>query len=368
MVTQTAILKFVIDKSFTIIYKIIILSLAKRQFFCYNDKCINMVIKFPEFSNQLNQNKINSIYLFEGEDAYFRIKGVENLKAKVVSEIDLNFASFNGDVTENELLSSLQSYSFFGDTRLTVIKEFYPDKKVTEGYLKPFLNSPYENSILAIVNEKPCETLKKYPSVCVVDCSKLDVGNLTRMVKGECEKHGVEIQLETAKLLVDDCLANMSKISNELEKLIAYAYETKRIEKQDVELLVSKDTDFKVYKMTECIANRQVNDALTIINDMLAKGDPPQRIISSVYNYFRKLLHVSISSKSLLDLAKVFGVTGSYAEFIMKKTKEQAQKFTPKALKKAVDTLTDFDYKSKSGLIDMSEGMWLSLFKIMLEK
>ncbi len=328
-----------------------------------------MVIKFPEFNNQLNQNKINSIYLFEGEDSYFRSKGIENLKAKVVSEIDLNFASFDGDsVTENQLVTSLQSNSFFGDTRLTVVKEFYPDKKITEGYLKPFLTAPCDKSILAIVNVKPCEALKKYQSVVVVDCSKLDVGNLTRIVKGECERNGVQIELECAKLIVEYCLADMSKINNELQKLIAYACDTKVIDKQTVEMLVSRDTDFKVYKMTEYIANRQIKEALTVINDMLSKGDPPQRIISSVYNYFRKLLHVSISTKSLSELGKIFGANGQYAEFVMKKTKEQAKKFTPKSLKKAVDVLTDFDYKSKSGLIDMTEGMWLSLFKIMLEK
>ncbi len=327
-----------------------------------------MSLKFPEFSNMLNENKISPIYLFEGEDAYFRAKAIESLKSKLVTEPDLNYASFNGEgLAVSELTASLECYPFLGGTRLTVVKEFYPDKKGLE-LLKPFLENPLQNSILAIVNVKEGESLKKYSSVCVVSCKKLDQGFLTRFVKSQFEKNGVSIELECARLIVDYCLSDMAKISNEIEKLSSYALETKTVTVKDVKLLIAKDMEYEIFAMTECIGKKNVAQALSIINDMLAKGEPPQRIIFSVYNYFRRLLHVAISNKEPTELARLIGIKGKYADYILQKTKAQAKMFTPKALKKAVDMLTDIDYKSKSGLITDYEGMWLSLFKIMVEK
>ncbi len=323
-----------------------------------------MSVKIKEFYNALSENKIDAIYLFEGEDAFFRADAIARLKTKVVLDQDLNFVSFNGDVTANELLSSLESYSLFGDKRLIVVKEFYPDKKFLEKGLKSYFENPLSTSCLAIVNIKPCEALKKMPNVCVVDCNKGDEGTLTRWVKGECEKNGVSIDLETARTLVDFCLADMSKIFTEVQKLIAYAYENKIITVDTIKLLVPRDTEYKIYEMTDYIGKRQVNLALTVINEMLSKGETPQRIIVSVYNYFRRLLHVAISNKTALELSEIFGVK----EYAVKKAKEQARMFSPRALKRAVDMLVEVDSKSKSGLMDMSEGMWLALFKIMVEK
>ena len=51
----------------------------------------------------------------------------------------------------------------------------------------------------------------------------------------------------------------------------------------------------------------------------------------------------------------------------VRKTKDQAEMFKKRALKSAVDMLTDVDYKIKRGILEANDAMWLSIFKIMLE-
>ena len=102
--------------------------------------------------------------------------------------------------------------------------------------------------------------------------------------------------------------------------------------------------------------------ALEIIFELQNKGEPKQKLLTSIYYYFRKLLHVAISDLSDAELAKVFNVK----DFAVKKLKQQAEKFRKISLKKAVDFLAEADYSFKSGKTDIGNQFYLSLFKILL--
>ena len=64
------------------------------------------------------------------------------------------------------------------------------------------------------------------------------------------------------------------------------------------------------------------------------------------------------------ELSKAFGISVTGVVRI----KEQAKQFSPKALKKAVDSLADADYQIKSGLRNADDNLWLTVFKIMTEE
>lgn len=321
-------------------------------------------MKYAEFKSGLEGGQCFPVYLFEGEDAFFRERGFSLLKNKYVTEPDLNFVSLGNDCTPEQLVSSLNGYPFMSEKRMTLLREFYPKQDFLKGAFKEYLDNPSDFGILVILNEKPCEALKKHQTVCVVDCSKADVSILMRWVKAECMNNGVEIQAETAKVLCEYCLSDMTRIENETKKLCAYAGFQGSISLEDVNQLVSRDAEYKIYEMTDYIAKGKFDLALSVIKDMLSKGEPPQRILTSVYNYYRRLLHVAISDLPLSELAANLGIK----EFAAKKTKEQASKFKKKALKNAVDALTDVDYRIKSGLVDADDYMWLTVFKIMTDK
>lgn len=320
-------------------------------------------MRYTEFKNGLGNGDMFSVYLFEGEDAYFRERGLTLLKNKFVSEPSLNFVSFNGDVSIGELLSSLEGFPFMSEKRLTVVREFYPKAEFVKSGLGSFLDNPSPTGIFVVLNEKSCETLKKYSSVCVVDCSKQDVSLIVRWIKAECLKAQVTIDGETAKLLAEYCSLDMTRIETETNKLISYAGDNGVIDKKAVDSMVARDTEYKIYELTDYVAKKKFDLALAVIKDMLSKGETMQRILVSIYNYYRRLLLSAISDKSVSELATAFGVK----EFAARKTKEQASMFKKRSLKKAVDVLTDADYRIKSGLNDVDEMAWLSIFKIMTD-
>ena len=321
-------------------------------------------MRYTEFKNGLNNGQEFSIYLFEGEDAFFRESGIALLKSKFIEEPSLNFVNLEPDAHLSQIITSLEGYPFMSPKRMTLIREYYPKQEVFKAGLKNYLENPLSTSMLVIVNEKPCEALKKFSSVCVVDCSKADISLLIKWIKAECFNSNVNIDAETAKLLAEYCLSDMTRIKTETNKLIAFAGANGTITADNVNQLVARDLEYKVYELTDFIGKKNFAKALLVINDMTSKGELASRILSFIYNYFRRLLHVSISDMTNAEIAEAFNVK----EYAIAKMKQQSAMFKKKALKNAVDMLCLADYNIKSGLADGENYSYLTIFKIMTEK
>ncbi len=320
------------------------------------------MLSFTEFRNKLNSEESSAVYLFEGEDAYFRERGLTLLKNKFINEPSLNYVCLPSDCSLDELLASLNGYPFLSLKRMTVLKEFYPKADLLKRGLKEYLEKPSDVGILVILNEKACEPLKKFTSVCAVDCKKAELGLLVKWIKAECSRNSVEVDGETASMLAEFCLSDMTRIQTETEKLISYVGDRGKITIKDVKDMVARDTEYKIYEMTDYISKRKFDSALAVIKDMMSKGETAQRILSSVYNYYRRLLHAAISGKNASELAVAFGMK----EYPSKKLLEQSAKFKKRSLKSAVDKLTEADFNIKSGKMEMNQQMWLTLFEVML--
>ncbi|MBR0189209.1 MAG: DNA polymerase III subunit delta [Clostridia bacterium] len=319
---------------------------------------------FSELKKSLNSGERFSVYLIEGEEGYFRALSLDTLKNALVKEPSLNVATFDGAALDiSDALASLNALPFLSEYRMTVIKEFYPTAAAIKGGLKDFLEHPVKSSVLVIVNEKPHEVFKKFGSVCTVECKTADVSVISRWIKATVNAAGVKISDGLCAEIAEYCLSDMTRVKNETEKLIAYAGNGGEIDETAVDFLVNRGTEYKIYEMTDYIAKRKFDDAIGVINDMLAKGDTYGRIISSVYNYFRRLLFVAISDKSPAETGALLGIK----EFAVKKAKQQAQAFNVRALKNTVDRLVDADYAVKSGRANADDLMWINIFKIMTE-
>ena len=64
-------------------------------------------MKYVEFKQFTDDNGALPIYLFEGEEAYFREKGEALLKARFLQEPTLDYVSFDGAALKGEKMKGL---------------------------------------------------------------------------------------------------------------------------------------------------------------------------------------------------------------------------------------------------------------------
>ncbi len=295
-------------------------------------------MKYVDFRKFTDENGACPIYLFEGEEVYFREKGEALLKSRFLQEPTLDYISFDGGTLKGDKLKSLvdavNCFPFLSDRRIVKVTEFYPTEKEFDFYLKDTFENPPKDSILLIVNGGKGKTgtaaLAKKANITYVDCARSDEETIKKWIFLTCKKEGVYADGITCGKLASYCVFDMSRISRETEKLLTYckATETERLTDELVDGLVYPDSEYKIYELANALARKNYSAYMKIIGDLSTRGFNETSLLSSLASYFKGLYEVSLCNGSDREVAAALGIK----EYAAKKNREQAAKFTKEEL------------------------------------
>ena len=152
------------------------------------------------------------------------------------------------------------------------------------------------------------------------------------------------------------------KIDGEVNKLIDYCKDKVEIDEKAVDLLVTKDADYQIYEIVNFISRKDYTDAYKIISEIRTPSEK-QMLIVSLYNHFRRMFYCLTTKGDNADIAAKLGVK----EFAVKKTKEQAAKFSAKRVKVIMDKLAEGDAAVKSGIKSIDGAFSECIFTILTD-
>lgn len=309
-------------------------------------------MKFIELKNDLSQGA-RSVYLLEGNDAYFRSSAEEQIKSAFLQTPELNFTSYDGANYKGgaltEIISAVSVFPFMAEKRIIKLTEFYPSESDYEKYLNPLFENFPETTVLIIVNsqKKGGVDLKRKKAVTYVDCNKTDRDTVAKWVYIKLKRAGISSSAEACEAVADYCLCDMARVSRETEKLIEYGGEGGSVTKADIDALVYKDADYRVYQMTEAISRKNYSSFCSVLYDLLSKGFDENAIIASLTNYFKNLLTVLTSDISDTELASAL----KQSDYIFGKNRAQARAFGKDKLIYYINALYGLSSSFKSGKI-----------------
>ena len=303
-----------------------------------------------ELLKQSIKEKVEPVYLIEGEETFFRMRASEMIKAACLSEPGLNYTRLTGaDIKSagfDSLIMSLRSYPFMSEKRVVEIADWYPTAaELKDKTLKEYFSDPTDTSVLIVLNEKPADQLKKMPSVTLVECARADEQLITRYIRSKTNKFSLIVSSAVCSKIIDYCQSDLVKIDGEVDKLIDYCKGKSEIDEKAVDLLVTKDAEYQIYEIVNFIAKKDYTNAYKIISEMRTPSEK-QMLIVSLYNHFRRLFYCATTKGDNATVAQMLGVK----EYAVKKAREQASAFSPKRLKKIMDKLAAGDAAFKSGL------------------
>src|SRR5205807_1636274 len=119
--------------------------------------------------------------------------------------------------------------------------------------------------------ERIRETLGEYCGI--VELARVEEGEAVRWVTEQAEIQGAKIDADAARELVDALGGDMMMISSELEKLLLYAGEKKRISLGDVETMVLAAKQRSLYELTDAISAKDRVRALEMLDAILNTGE-----------------------------------------------------------------------------------------------
>lgn len=293
-------------------------------------------MKFVLFKKSLEEGAA-PIYLFDGEEEYFKERGEEMLEERFLGEPSLNYSAFHGENLKGAALTSLvaaaESFPFMSEKRIVKVTDLYPSEKDYDSYLKRYFEHPAESTILLIVNSAPPKgkvfDLKKAPNVTRVDCSKGDEETVLRWIYTRFRRAGIEADTECCERIMQYCLGDMSRIAGETEKLLAYGAKSKKITSADVDEIVYRDTDYKIYEMTNALGAKNFGKYVSVMSELTERGVDAMAVLNSLCSYFRGLLDISLLNRSDAEVASALGMK----EYAVKMSRRQLGALGPKRVK-----------------------------------
>ena len=279
------------------------------------------------------------------------------------------------------LLSELKTLPFLSDFR--VIKMVNPkflvssssiDSRLMEEFID-YCKNPIETTILiTIINpdlyskiKKDSKDLSKNAFNALTDKGALAVldemkeSDIDTIIENELEDYQISKRaLDDLKLRV---MGDPTRLICEISKLKLYKDDIKKIDENDVDLMVSRDLEDKVYLLTSAIISKSRNEALSLYSDFKLSGVMDSQILSSIINKFQELYIVKVMATahySKDDVAEAFHVKSGRAYYMM----QDASKIRLEDLKMKYDEVVGIDYKIKRGTTDRDNALWLYLLNV----
>ncbi|MBQ7948205.1 MAG: DNA polymerase III subunit delta [Clostridia bacterium] len=290
-------------------------------------------MKYVDFKKFTDENGAQPIYLFEGEEVYFREKGEGMLKSRFLQEPTLDYAAFDGGALKGEkikaLVDAVNCFPFISEKRVVRVTEFYPTEKDFDFYLKELFENPPLSSILLIVNSGKGKTgsavLAKKPNVTYVDCARSDEETIKKWIYVTCKRAGLYADGVTCGKLASYCVYDMARIAQETEKLLGYcaAVGATRLTDEIVDELVYPDAEYKIYELANALARKNYSTYMRVIKDLSTRGFNETSLLSSLASYFKGLYETSLCKGGDKEVATALGIK----EYAARKNREQAAKF-----------------------------------------
>lgn len=304
-------------------------------------------MKYVDFKKFTDENGALPIYLFEGEETYFRERGAALLLDRFLKEPTLDYTAFDGAALKGDKLKALADavscFPFLSEKRFVKISEFYPTEKEYDFYLKGIFENPPRDSVLLIVNSGKGKTgsapLAKKPNVTYIDCGRSDEETIKKWIYVTCKRSGVYADGTTCGKIGAYCIYDMSRISKETEKLLLYckAKGADRLTDQIVDEVVYPDSEYKIYELANALSRKNYSAYIHILKELSSKGFDEISLLNSLCYYFKGLYEVSLMRGSDREIAAALGIK----EYAARKNREQALKFPKGELLKCYENVYD---------------------------
>lgn len=301
----------------------------------------------------IEAKSFEKIYFLHGEEAFYIDKITAALVAGVMEEHERDFNQsivYGKDTEINGLLSEAKQYPMMAERRLVVLKEAQDFKAIDQ--LEPYFDSPSDKTIFVVnYKYKNFDSRKKVMKAAakngvVFKSEKVAEYRLVSWVEGYVKDIGYGITPK-ASLLLSEFLGNdLSKITNELDKLQILVEKGTTINEIHIEENIGISKDYNVFEYVNAIGLRNVSKANKIVDyfDHNPKAGSIIMVVSNLFNHFARLMKIHFLENKAKD-----AVAGALKvhPFVASQLLNSAKIYNPKKIAANIAILHEFDLKSK---------------------
>lgn len=306
----------------------------------------------------IKNKEILPLYFLHGEEAYYIDVAVRAFENDVLSEDEKAFNQtvvYGKDTTYAEILSLARQFPMMGDKMLIIVKEAQ-DLRLAESETEALINyveNPVESTILVFAHKnkkldgkkrKLNELLKKKKYIYLSD--KMRDYDVPKFIQNEIKSLGLPSAPNISFLLAEYLGNDLSRISNELQKLKIVLKSGEILDEKLVEKHIGISKEFNVFELQKALGQKNAAKVMRIVHFMgkNMKTEPLAKILGALYNYFSNLIiYNTLAGQNPQKIAEEMGVN----TYFLKDYAEASRFYPLKHATRTISILREIDLKSK---------------------
>jgi len=314
------------------------------------------------------------LYMLLGKDDFSLRQSLEEIKTSIGDPTALatNTTVLDGQqLTVDQLRTVCETIPFLAEKRLVIVNGLLgrfevkskPSRGKTgasnrqSGYqeLGEYIGKIPESTILVLIDGKITSKNPLFSKLStrarVKSFPLLRGDRLQHWIQKRAGEKSASISSQAVDLLVRFVGGNLWIMANEIDKLALFA-SGRRIEEEDVKLVVSYAQEASVFAMVDAILEFRAGVAEQLLQKLLQRGAAPAYLLVMLSRQVRMIVRVKElrnQRKSGMEIQDRLGLT---SEFALRKTLEQANRYSLARLKEVYHRLLEADLSIKTGKYD----------------
>ena len=284
------------------------------------------------------KNKLyKPLYWLEGEEDYYIDIVMDYAEHHILpeSEAGFNLTVFYGkDANWSDVVNACMRYPMFAEKQVVLLKEAQQMRDIDK--LEPYIENPLASTIFVVsYKEKTLDKRTKLYKCLkkdgeIFNSEKIRDYKLAEWITVYLQSKQITASSKVVMLLVEHIGNDLSRITNEIEKVMVNLGNKKTITEDDIEKYIGVSKEYNVFELQDAIGKKDLGKAIRIIqyfegNPKLA---PIQMILPALYGFFSRLYTIygmadkseaairslffnnPFATKQAMETAKLYGYAG----------------------------------------------------------
>jgi DNA polymerase-3 subunit delta len=309
-------------------------------------------MKAEKIIGDIKKGQTKPVYWLEGEEDYFIDLVVNYAENSILTEEEAGFnrtVIYGRDADWAGVINACRRYPMFAERQVVILKEAQAMRDIDK--LEAYIDKPLTSTLLFIAYKgkkvdgrtKLAKTLKE--KAVQLTTKKLYENELPDWTLDLVKSKGCTIDNKALFLLIDHIGNDLSRLSNEVDKITLNLAGRQAITPDDIEQFVGISKEYNVFELQDAIAKRDFYKAIRIATyfEHNPKAGPFQLILPSLYGFFSKVQMVyAAGGGGDRQTAMAIGVS----EWKVKEYLQAARKYSPAAIEKNILLLNRYNLKS----------------------
>jgi len=322
----------------------------------------------------LKAGKYAPVYLLQGDEPYYIDRISSYIEDKVLSPDQKIFNQtvvYGKDIDVRNLDALARRFPAMAQYQVVIVKEAQDLKKIED--LAFYVQKPQKSTILVLNHKyKKLDKRKKLASLIekggvLFTSDKLYENKIPQWIDSYVKQIGLSCDPRATRLLTEYLGTDLSKISNELDKLAITLPKGAAITPEAIESNIGISKDYNNFELQNVICRGDVAKAARIVNHFAKnqKDNPLVLTITSLYGFYAKMLiYWQYKSSDPSTKAAAMGCS----PYFLKDYDEASRRLPLAKCLQSVSLLREYDLRSKGvGNVSTDAGALLQelVFKLM---